>query len=200
MILAIDTETSGLPAKGAVPGSAQYPWPVQIGAVLFGFDGHNLAVFHSSVRAEGRSISAGAQGVHGVSSRQAAKAGVPELVAVNIVCHFASEAKYFVGYNAEFDRGILESSLIRLGKDTAKLMRPGLQLVDLMRPAAQFCKIPSDRDSGEYRWPKLDDALAIIRHDRRRDGPHNALKDALAAKRLFLSLHHRRAFDIPEAA
>lgn len=200
MILSIDVETSGLPSKDAVLGSASYPWPVQVGAVLFTFEGQNLAVFHSRIRADGRSISAGAQQVHGISTRQAAKSGVPEILGLSVICNFAAEAKYAVGYNIDFDRKILESSLIRLGKDGSKLMRPGLEAIDLMKASTAFCKLPSEGAEGGYKWPKLGEALITIRHERPRHGHHNALEDAMAAKRLFLSLHHRGAFEISEAA
>lgn len=200
MILAIDVESSNLPPKGIEPGDAQFPWCVSVGAVLFDFDGRNKSVFYSPIRADGRSIATGASAVHGISSKDAGKSGVPEIVALGTICAMASEARYLTGYNAGFDRSILESTLIRLGKDTRKLMRPGLTLIDLMKPSTAFCKIPSERDSGEYRWPKLDAAIVSVLDEMPREGQHNALEDALLAKRLFLSLYARGALDIAEAA
>jgi DNA polymerase III epsilon subunit-like protein len=200
VILACDVETSGLIPKGAVPGSAQFPWPVQIGAVLFDFDGHDRASFGSRIRADGRTVSAGAAQVHGISSRDAGRSGVPEIIGLGIICAFAAEAKYLTGFNVDFDRAILESALIRLGKETKKLMRPGLQAIDLMRPAAAFCKLPSEREDGAYKFPRLDDALLLIRNERPRQARHDALRDAYAAKRLFLSLRSRGALEMEEAA
>jgi DNA polymerase III epsilon subunit-like protein len=199
MVLSIDCETSGLIPKGAEPGSGQFPWPCQIGAVLFGLDGRDRAQFGSRIRADGRTIGSGAAGVHGISSREAGRTGIPEVIALGAVCAFAAEARFLVGFNVAFDRAVLESALIRLGKDTRKLIRPGLQVVDLQRPAAAFCKINSGHESGSYKWPSLDEALAGMRNERRRKG-HDALVDAKSAKRLFLSLHHRGALDIGVAA
>lgn len=200
MIVALDCETSGLIPKGAAPGSAQFPWPVQIGAILFGLDGHDRASFGSRIRADGRTIGASASEIHGISSRDAGKSGVPEIIGLSIVCAFAAEAQFITGFNLPFDRAILESALIRLGKETKKLMRPGLQAVDLMRPATALCKLYSEREDGSYKYPRLGEALSIIRHERPRQGHHDALRDAAAAKRLFLSLHHRGALDIGAAA
>ena len=199
MILALDCETSGLIPKGAVPGSAQFPWPVQIGAVLFGFDGHDRASFGSRIRADGRTVSAGATQVHGITSRDVGKSGVPEIIGLGLICAFAAEAKFLTGYNVGFDRAILESALIRLGKETKKLVRPGLEMVDLMPPATAACKLPSDREDGAYKFPRLSEALTIIRKERPRKG-HDALSDARSAKRLFLSLKARGYLDIAEAA
>lgn len=199
MILSLDTETSSLIPRGAVPGSAQFPWPVQIGAVLFGFDGRDRASFGSRIRADGRTVSTGSAEIHGISSRDAGRSGVPEVIGLGIVCAFAAEARYLVGFNLDFDRAILESALIRLGKETRKLMRPGLEPIDLMRPAAALCKLPSEREDGSYKYPRLGEALALIRHERPRKG-HDALTDAKSAKRLFLSLVHRGVIEIEAAA
>lgn len=185
--------------KGAVPGSAQFPWPVQIGAILFDFDGHDRASFGSRIRADGRTISAGAAQVHGISSREAGRTGVPEIIGLSVICAFAAEARYIVGFNVAFDRAILESALIRLSKDTRKLMRPGLQMVDLMAPAAAACKLPSDREDGAYKFPRLGEALTLIRNERPRKG-HDALSDARSAKRLFLTLKARGYLDLGEMA
>lgn len=200
MIIALDLETSGLPAATAEIGSQQYPWAVSAACVLFDFAGRDLAVFSSRIRADGRTISPGAQAVHGISAREAGRGGIPEVVALSVICNFASEARFLTGFNIDFDRKILESALIRLGKDARKLVRPGLVAVDLMKPAAAFCRLPSGHDSGSYRWPSLDAALQTIRNERPRTGHHDALRDAMAAKRLFLSLHHRKALDVTEEA
>jgi DNA polymerase-3 subunit epsilon len=200
MILALDVESSNLPAKGMAIDHPQYPWMMQVAAVLFSFDGRDHAVFSTRIRSEGRTVSEGAQRIHGISTKEAGKTGIPEIVALSAICHFAGQARLLTGFNVEFDRDILQASIIRLGQDPRRLVRPGLQLVDLMRPSAAFCKLPSECDDGSYRWPKLSDALSGIRNERPRQGHHDALRDAMAAKRLFLSLHHRGAFDLSEAA
>lgn len=188
MILALDVETSGLVPRGVEIGDAQFPWPTQIGAVLFRDDGTDRALFSSLVRADGRKITAGASNVHGITNRQAATEGVSQIAAMAVVCGFAAQAKYLIGFNAGFDRSICESALIRLGKDTRMLCRPGLEVIDLMTSATALCKIPSEHETGGFRWPSLDVACQTILGDPPREGPHDALQDATRAKRLFLAL------------
>lgn len=200
MILALGVKTSGLPAPGMTVEHPQYPWPVEIGAILFDFSGTNHAVLGTRIRADGRAVAKGAEAVHGISAREAGRTGVPEIVALSMVCHFAGQARYLTGYNVTFDVDVLHASIIRLGQDPKRLIRPGLQVVDLMRPSASFCKLAGEAQDGAYRWPRLQDALTVIRHERPRQGRHEALKDAGSAKRLFLSLHHRKALDLGEAA
>lgn len=196
IIFAIDLETSGLPPKGIEPGHDQYPWPVQVGAVLFEIDGRNRSVFSTRVRSDGRSVTKGASGVHGLSGRDLSRTGIPEISAINVLCHFAAEASIVTGYNVHFDRMIIQSSLIRLGREGSKMFRPGLQVVDLMPPSAAVCKLPSVREDGQYKWPKLDEAMAIIRREQPPKGHHDALRDAIKAKRLFMSLYHSGMLEV----
>lgn len=201
MILSIDVETSSLPAKGMTIESPQYPWPVQVGCVLFDFDGHDRATFGSRVRApDGKKIAPAATEIHGISSRDAARSGIPEILALSLITNLAGEAKFLTGFNIEFDLAIIQAAIIRNGRDPSKLTRPGLQVLDLMKPSTAFCKLPRNADDGSYKWPHLHEALAGIRSERPANGHHDALKDAYSAKRLFLSLHHRGALDIPAAA
>lgn len=200
MILSLDLETSNLPPKGIEIGSDQYPWPVQAGCVLFELSGHDRAVFGSRIRSDNRTIHPAATAIHGITTREAGRSGIPEKTALSLICNLAAEASTLIGFNVAFDRDILVSSIIRLGQDPKKLVRPGLQVLDLMQPSTAFCKLPSERDTGEYRYPKLDEAMCMLRRERPRHGYHNALNDALRAKRLFLSLHHRGAIETSEAA
>ena len=89
MILALDVESSNLPAKGMAIDHPQYPWPMQVGAILFGFDGRDHAIFSTRIRADGRGVSDGAKAVHGISARDAGRSGIPEVVALSVICHFA---------------------------------------------------------------------------------------------------------------
>ena len=199
MILSIDTETSNLPARGMEPSNPRYPWAVHIGAVLFDDDGRDHAIFSTGVRADGRSISAEAQRVHGISTVQAGRTGIPEIVALSAVCHLASQAQLLVGYNIEFDRDVIVAAIIRNNQDPHRLLRPGLQVIDLMKPAAACCKLPTDHESGTYRWPSLDEACKILLGEAIRDGIHSALDDVLRAKRLFFWLREHGALDMGTA-
>jgi DNA polymerase III epsilon subunit-like protein len=196
VILSIDCETSNLPTREMAVTDKQYPWPVRIGAALFDDNGRDQAIFSTGIRADGRSIAPDAQNVHGISTRQANKSGIPELVALSVICHLASEASLLVGFNVEFDRDILVAAIIRHDQDPRRLLRPGLRLVDLMKPCAPFCKLPTDHDSGSYRWPSLDDASRILLGEEERTGPHTDWDDLQRAKRLFFWLRDRGALDI----
>jgi DNA polymerase III epsilon subunit-like protein len=195
MMLALDTETSGLIPHGVPKGNPAWPFIVQVGAILFDLDGTERAVFGSQVRSDGKTISPGAEKVHGISTRSARRDGVSELAALAVISGFAAQASIITAFNAKFDIDIIESSLIRLGKSTRMVVRPGVEIVDLIPPAAQLCKLPSGHESGSYRWPSLDAACAAILGEPERIGPHVALHDAGRAKRLFLALRSRNLLE-----
>lgn len=198
--MSLDCETSNLPARGMAVTDAQYPWPVRIGAALFNDDGKDQAVFSTGIRADGRTVAKGAEAIHGVSSRDAGKTGIPEVVALSVVCHMAGQARFLIGFNIEFDRDILVAAILRNNQDPRRLLRAGLTLVDLMKPCAAFCKIPSEHDSGSYRWPSLDDAGRILLGEPERAGPHNDWDDLQRSKRIYFWLKARGALDMETAA
>lgn len=200
MILSLDTETSNLPARGMDVANPQYPWPVRIGAALFDDDGKDYALFSTGIRGDGRTIAEGAKNVHGVSSREAGRTGIPEKVALSVICHLAGQARLLIGFNIEFDRDVLVAAILRQDQDPKRLLRPGLQLIDLMKPCTPFCKLPTDHDSGSYRWPSLDDAGRILLGETPRVGPHTDWNDLQRGKRIYFWLKARGALELGSAA
>lgn len=197
MLLIFDLETSDLLRRDLPLEDPAQPWVVSIGAQLCAMDGAVRDHFHARIRADGRQVRAGAQAVHGVSSRDAARSGVSETVALGMLIGFAAQATYCAGHGIEgFDRKVVESCLIRLGKDTRMWTRPGLQFVDTMLLATPVCRIPSGRDDGQFKWPSLDEACEAILGEPRREGNHSAYEDCDRARRLFIALRERNVVEI----
>jgi DNA polymerase III epsilon subunit-like protein len=197
--LALDLESSGLPPPGVEKGSPQYPWACQIGCILFDLEGNDHAVLETIIRPDGRKMQPAAIAVHGISDQDAAILGVNELAAYALLCHLAAKAQWLVGFHVKFDRDIVESALIRLGRDARMLVRPGLEVIDLVQPAAAVCKLPTDHESGSYRWPNLDAACETILGEAPRQGRHGALDDTGRAKRLFLELRKQNVIELEAA-
>lgn len=201
-VLAIDLETSGLPPKGVSIGDPQYPWMVEVGAVLFPLpslppaDAGEFIFSTRVIAADGRQIQAGAAAVHGITTRDAGRFGVSEVVALGVICGYARNARWITGFNVAFDRDIVHSALILLKKDPTAFTRRGLQIVDLLPPATAACKLPSDHESGGYRWPKLSTAMNMLLGEEPSEGKHRALPGAQSAQRLFAFLHARGMLDI----
>lgn len=193
--LIVKLNTSGLPVPGIEKGSEQWPWICEVACELIDGDGRPKGAFNSAIRAENRRIKDAAVAVHGISNRSAARDGVSEVAALGIVCGFAAQATMLVAFNAQFCRDCIESALTRLGKNTSLLVRAGLQLVDLQQPCAALCRIPGDREDGQFRWPSLDEAAGRVLAVQRGAGPHSALSDLDVIRRLYLAMREKNVLE-----
>lgn len=194
--LVIDCESSDLIREDVPLGDASQPWAVSVAADLCSDDGQSLAFFHTHIRSEGRAIKEGARAIHGISTRDAGRNGVSEVTAIGFLIGLAAQATTVVGHGLSFDKQLIESLLIRRGKDVRMWTRPGLASVCTMLTAAPFCKIPSNHESGGWKWPSLDETLAAFAMPPR-PTPHSAWSDAQATKAIFM---HLRALGAMEAA
>ncbi len=196
-ILFVDCETSDLLKRDLPLDDPSQPWCVSIAAVLT-VPGRRDQDFHLPIRAEGRKIRIGAEKVHGVSSREAAMHGVPEVAVLSVLCWLAAQAECVVGHGIDFDRDVITSILLRRGKSSKLWTRPGLTFHDTMKLATPFCRIPSVFDDGGFKWPSLDEACSILLGEPPREGGHAAADDLARTRRVWAWLQDHNA--VEEAA
>jgi DNA polymerase III epsilon subunit-like protein len=195
VILFCDVESSDL-LRGDLPlGDPAQPWCVSIGAELATNDGESVDFFSTRIRSDGRMIRSCATEVHGITSRQAARQGVSELAALGMLMGFAAQAKIVVGHGIDFDRKVIESQLLRLGKDARMWVRPGLQFVCTMLAAVAICRIPGTGSDGQFKWPKLDETLAALGLPPR-PSPHTAWSDLQSTKAAYFALKARNLLEV----
>ena len=194
-ILFLDVETSDLLKTDRPLSDPSQPWVVSA-AVELVVDGTPAAWASIPIKSEGRKVRAGAEAVHGISSRQADKFGLSEVVGLGMLCGLAAQAEMVVGHGIDFDRQVVEGALMRRGKDTRLWTRPGLEFVDTMKAAAPFCRLPADREDGAFKWPSLDEACVVLLDEDPRAGAHTAWDDLQRVKRLFAWLQGRGAFEV----
>lgn len=198
-----DVETSGLIKKHLPLDSAEQPWIVSLAAELTDHTGDHIACINTTIRANGRTITADAARVHGISSALAGRTGVSELAALGVLCgreSLASQARYVIGHGVSFDRDVITSVLLRQKRDPASWTRPGLEFLDTMLAATPFCRLPSDHADGGFKWPTLDEACQILLDEEPRSGARDAWDDLRRTKRVFFWLRSRNAIDLAEAA
>ena len=194
LILFFDTETSGLPDRDSGPGPHQ-PHVVQLAAVLA--DGKDERTLATLIRPAGWEIHPAAQAVHGISIQRASQEGVPIAEAVAAFDELLGQAQLAVAHNVEFDRLLLDSEYVRLG-------RPGgLQTAThrglgpprwpptfcTMRACTELLRLPGGRD-GHWKWPRLEQAyFGLFGHPLA--GAHDALADTRACRAIFEELVRR---------
>lgn len=196
IFLVVDLETSDLPKPDLPPTDPNQPWIVQVAAQLRAESGETLDHFCTRILADGRQIRAGAQKVHGISTREAGRGGVNEVTALGMLIGFAKQATHVIAHGAEFERLVVASNLARMGKDASMWLRPGLQFLCTMKAATPFCHLPGKGEGGSFKWPSLDEAVEILLGLPPRPGEHDAWDDLELTWPLFLALRSRGAFDL----
>jgi len=178
-VLVIDTETTGRFVSGRV-----HPRLVELAWVLCDGSGSLLAERALVVIPEGFRIPRSAVEIHGITTADACRDGVPLRDALLDLSRAASSADWVVAHNLAYDRRIVSEECERLG--CADPLRP-LRGRCTMVGAAEFCGI---RGSYGYKWPTLSE-LHFALFGSPYEGTHRALEDARACCRCFFALVER---------
>lgn len=190
MLLFLKVASSDLLRESEPLDAPGQPWCVSLAAELTAMDGTQRGFMLAPVRSDGRSIKPGAAAKHGITTRDAARAGVSEIAALGFLIQLAMNPTHLVAWRVDFDRDVLIAVLARLGKDSRMLVRPGLELVSVQDAAAAVCRLPGGTD-GQFRLPTLDEAHTSILGQARPSGPHSAWDDLCAMRAVFFALRDR---------
>lgn len=199
MLLFLKVASSDLLHSSEPLGSAAQPWAVSIAGELTAMDGATKGMMLAPIRSDGRAIKSAATAKHGISARDAARAGVSEIAALGFLIQLSMNPTHLIAWAVEFDRDVLISVLARLGKDSRMLVRTGLELIGVQDFARAACKLAGS-DDGQFRRPTLDEACSIILGETRAAGPHSAWDDLCAMRRVFFALRDRGVITLEGSA
>lgn len=114
LILAYDTETSGLPLFNEPSEDPRQPHIVQLGALLVDLDSRKtLATLDVIVKPDGWTIPEEVAAVHGITTEMAHDLGVPESVAVQMLLELWAGNRMRLGHNESFDARIVRIAMKR---------------------------------------------------------------------------------------
>jgi DNA polymerase III epsilon subunit-like protein len=174
-VLFFDTETTNLPDYKSPAGRRQ-PHVAQLAAVLV--DGASERAMATLILPDGWKIHPKAQAIHGIALARAQAEGVPIVQAVEAFDELLAGADLAVAHNVKFDRLLMDSEYLRLGR---KARWPGtfctmLTSTDIVRAPGGY--------GGRYKWPTLAEAH---QHFFRRPpaGAHDAMADVRACMAIF---------------
>lgn len=210
-ILFFDCETSSLYRDKLALDDPQQPWCVSLAFALCSNDGEMQNFGRYLIKPDGRSIQRGAEDVHGITTRDASRFGVPEARILGLLsdCLKTMPADSYIRCVTfgTFDPNVISSLFARFAKSQGKptnsydrlwAKRPFVEFMNLIDPwLTQMCKIPSEHVEGTYRWPSLDEAAEIVLGQERRSGKHDAWQDMLILRDIYVALRDRGMF--PEA-
>lgn len=174
MNLIFDTETSGFKDSRLL----------QLACILQDKDFKDVATMSLLVRPSDWEIEPGAQAVHGISKERAMECGLPVEAVVAVFCGLATKAKTFVGHNLDFDMGVVEGEMRRLGWPTITKEKFCTQAS--MTNVVKIPPTPKMLACGRrgFKSPKLVEAY---RHAFGKDfeSAHDAMADCRATAELF---------------
>jgi len=183
-VLAIDTETTGLPPK---PGDV-WPFIVQFSYVYFDSESNELIEKDHILRVPGDIPTSH---IHGIT-KEMSDSGIDFGETYASFCGYAETADIVIGHNIEFDLSMLQAECKRralpfeLPTVRYCTMRETRELVGIMNP------------SGSFKYPKLSELYEHL-FDEPPQNCHNALSDAYMSMRCFLKVVGKQESDIIRA-
>lgn len=194
--LYFDTETTGIfnGWQRDFHNHAKFPAIMSFAGVLVDDEWNTVDEYHKFViLGEDIQVHPKAEEVHGISWEKCQAEGV-ELGDVLFVFHqMVEKARLLVGYNTDFDLGMMEISWYRWkairGEEIKRVALP--QVLDLMKFATPICGLPPTekmKAAGRFhnKSANLTEAMRIIcNHD------HSGAHDALADVKACIMLHKK---------
>ena len=185
MYLFGDTETTGFPtnnpARHEVQGRA-----CQVAFLLTDNIGRSLAEFSCLIKPDGWKIGKGAEKIHGFTDAHCEKYGISSVGAFSFFSAISKCATTFVCHNMKFDWRIFEIEAEAHGKKMPKFKYKYCTMLE----STDICKLPGQY--GNYKWPKLVEALPIICDRELGENAHDAMIDTKGCKDLFFALKERK--------
>jgi DNA polymerase III epsilon subunit-like protein len=181
LVLAFDTETTGLPLFHEPSDDPRQPHVVSLAMELCDQQG-NVVDTYDEVINIGVPIPPETIAIHGITDEMAAK-GVDPKEALEAYIGWIERASVVTGYNVNFD---LRMMRIQAARHLGQKYDCPIPHFDTCFAAKDRCRIPAKRGGG-FKKPNLTEAM---RHcfDEPHEGAHNALADTQAARRLYFLL------------
>jgi len=178
-VLVFDTETSGLPTKGAPVSPEAWPYIVQFSFIFVDTETGKHEP-HDFIIKGPFEIDEAAENVHGITKRRSDACGFDFKDVYEIFLLYLARAEFLVAHNIQFDLNMLKVECLRRGLpfETASL-------------PVQYCTMKKNVDRcglyGEKGFPKFPKLSELYVHffDREPKDLHNSLVDTYVCLRCF---------------
>ena len=189
LVLAFDTETTGLPLWKEPSEHPDQPHMVQLAAKLF--DPETREVRESIdvlIKPDGWVIPDEVIAVHGITNERAAAEGIPEVEAIQMLLSMAMQAKELVGHNVSFDKRIARIAIKRyIGSSEPDAPEPE---ADAFKAIPEFCTMWKSRPYTKLPGNKLPKLTEAYQHftGKPMEGAHSAGGDVEGCMTVYFAL------------
>lgn len=194
MIIAYDTETSGMPLYKERSHDPRQPHIVQAAWVKYDATGIEVGHFMAITRPDGWVSDPEALAIHGITHERAMDEGIPEADIVEHWLEAHTGTSLRVAHNPHFDDRILRIAMLRFGRDRAfvESVLGSKPKFDTCRATTNVVK-PGPSEKMAAKGMKMSKSLSLaecLAHffNEGADGAHDALWDARACGRLYWHL------------
>lgn len=190
MILAYDTETSGLPAWGDPSDDPRQPHVIQLAMILCDMEGREVHRWANLVKpGPGAVMEPEAFKAHSISLARASEEGVECDEAIDAFLEMVRQATLMVGHNESFDRRMMR---IMCARHKGFKWEPPIPNFCTLYRSKFILNLPPTQKmiAAGIRGPKSPNLGECIHHffGEALDGAHDALVDVEASLRVFWHL------------
>lgn len=192
LVLAFDTETTGLPKnyKAKVTDVDNWPRVIQLAFILYGTDRQPILEYSRLIKPDGWVMPTGGfWEEHGYAHEQNMEEGVPIRDAL---CAFLSAydgVKHLVAHNLSYDHPVLGAEMVRAGLKT----KYRANKICTKEASTAWCNIPGRY--GRPKWPTLTELHTKL-FGEGFDGAHDALADVQALGRCLFGLEKEGVIEL----
>lgn len=194
MLLAFDTETTGLPDFRSPSDAQHQPHLVQLAMILLDDDLVERASVSVIVKPEGWEIPDEVAKIHGITTEIATAVGISEKIVTDLYVSlmYSDQPKVAVAHNVDFDLRIMRIAMLRAGYDKAWQEANPLTSYCTMKTATPIVNLPpTDKMlAAGFNKPKAPRLSECIQHFFGEElvGAHDALVDVRACVRVYRHL------------
>lgn len=205
-ILVFDTETTGLPEKGAsIYDKSKWPFIIQLSYILYDQSTNNVLVKNNYIKlAKSLTISQESFNIHHISREILDTQGIHIVDALKEFNECLKVCDIVVGHNISFDKRLIFVECFRHNvkqyftefKDNVMIQKPEFCT---MKNTTTFCKLETLHVTNKayYKSPKLSELYALLfPNDVMPQNLHNSLTDVAMTLRCYLKYVYN--FDINE--
>lgn len=194
MILAFDTETTGLPDFRSQSDAPGQPHLVQLAMVAMDDCMNECASVSLIIKPDGWTIPDDVAKIHGITTEIAHKTGIPEKMAVDLYVELLQQfGDVQVAHNISFDRRIMRIAMLRYGRTREDVEALEQQTAYCtMTTASPIVNLPPTAKMvaagfTKPKPPRLSECIKFF-FDEELTGAHDALVDVRACVRVYRHL------------